>query len=108
MAENKAFGEQLTAFYQERIRSHGPSYAAMWGEEADWKAAERFRPVTMLPIAAGDVVVDIGCGIGDLALFCRDRGLEIEYRGIECVPEFAAAARERTGATILELDAFAE
>jgi len=105
---DKAFGEQLTAFYQERIRTFGPSYAAMWGEAADWKTAERFRPVTMLPIAQGDVVVDIGCGIGDLALFCRDRGLSIDYIGIECVPEFAAAARERTGCPIVEIDAFAE
>jgi SAM-dependent methyltransferase len=108
MADTKAFGEQLTAFYRERIRSHGAGYAAMWGEEAGWKTAERFRPITMLPTAPGDVVVDIGCGIGDLAMFCNERRLGIEYIGIEIVPEFAAAARQRTGAQIVEIDAFAE
>lgn len=103
---NAAPGDSLGPFYRQRIAEHGLGYQAMWGDNAAWKSAERFRPLAMLPIEPGDVLVDIGCGTGNLAQTLKDTGIDCEYVGVEAVPEFAAAARAATSAPILELDAF--
>jgi SAM-dependent methyltransferase len=98
--------DELLRFYRARIAEFGLGYRAMWGDAAGWKSRARFHPLSLLPIEPGDVVVDIGCGLADLANFFREHSLDISYIGIEAVPEFAAEARAATGCEIVELDAF--
>lgn len=98
--------DDLVDFYTRRIEAHGLSYEAMWGDAATWKSAARFHPLSFLPVAEGDVLVDIGCGIGALAGFARDHLPPIRYIGVEAVPDFAAAARA-AGLEVVEIDAFA-
>lgn len=97
---------KLVDFYRSRISEHGFNYEAMWGDTAQWKSSERFRPLLALPIAQGDVVVDIGCGTGHLAGFLKASGRDVKYIGVEAVSEFANRAKEETGCEIVELDAF--
>lgn len=40
-------------------------------------------------------ILDIGCGLTDLATFLQDRERAFEYTGVELVPEIAVAAREK-------------
>ncbi|ESR25240.1 class I SAM-dependent methyltransferase [Lutibaculum baratangense] len=102
----QATNKELLRFYQARISQYGFGYEAMWGDTARWKSQERFRPLTLLPIEARDVIVDIGCGTGDLAPFMKAAGKDITYIGVEAVPQFASRAREVTGCEVVELDAF--
>lgn len=98
--------DRLLQFYRDRIERLGVGYEAMWGDSAGWKSAERFAPLLSLPIAPGDTVVDIGCGTAELAAFLKRNNLDIEYVGVEAVPEFATHARETHHVRILEIDAF--
>lgn len=104
-AERTALNSTLVDFYSRRIEEHGHSYEAMWGDPSPWKSAERFAPLLNLPLADGDVVVDIGCGTGDLAVLLRDRAPGVRCIGVEAVEGFAQAARER-GVEVAVLDAF--
>lgn len=96
----------LLSFYRSRISELGFSYEAMWGDSAQWKSEERFKPLLSLPIKSGDVLVDIGCGTGALALFLKTQGIAVTYIGVEAVPEFAEYARASTGAEVIEIDGF--
>ena len=98
--------QRLVEFYNSRIEKHGYSYSAMWGDENSSKSSERFQPLLQLPIQNGDVLVDIGCGIGDLAAFLKNNGRYVRYVGIEAVPAFAKFCREVQGVEVLEFDAF--
>lgn len=104
-ADRDPASAELVDFYTRRIAEHGVSYQAMWGDAAAWKSSVRFMPLASLPIAEGDTVVDIGCGAADLALFAREHLPAVRYVGVEMVPGFAAAARDR-GVEVVEIDAF--
>lgn len=97
--------QALVTFYKNRIAEHGFNYEAMWGDTASWKSDIRFAPLLTLPLAAGDRIVDIGCGTAGLAGFLVANGLDLDYLGIEAVSEFAEQARAG-GHDVLELDAF--
>jgi len=42
-------------------------------------------------------ILDLGCGYGDLKLFLDERFHQIEYTGVDLLPEFIVIARERYG-----------
>lgn len=43
----------------------------------------------------GSRVLDFGCGFGDLYGYMRERGIKVDYTGIDLSPELIAAGRER-------------
>lgn len=99
--------QELQHFYGKRIAEHGLGYTAMWGDPGEWKSAVRFSPLSSLPFKAGESLIDIGCGIGDLHDHLKKSvPCALDYTGVEIVPEFAEVARKRTGCTILEINAF--
>jgi SAM-dependent methyltransferase len=98
--------EAIADFYRDRIRAHGFSYEAQWGDDADWKGDVRFGPLRWLPFAPGDVVVDIGCGTGELAAFLRGAQPDARYVGVDVLPEFVEQTRERHGVEAFVVDGF--
>jgi len=96
----------LVEFYRERIRRHGYSYEAMWGDPSAWKSQVRFEPLAFLPVKPDATIVDIGCGTADLAPVLAQLWPGVKYVGVEMVPEFAAEARARHGIEVIEMDAF--
>lgn len=65
----------------------------------------RFAVLAEVGLQAGDRVLDVGCGFGDLAVFLRMRGHDVAYTGIDISPELIAAGRERyPGITLHEGD----
>jgi SAM-dependent methyltransferase len=90
------------AFYDGKLRAHGPS-----AEGVAWDSAHtQRRRFGAIASCLGDLshatLVDAGCGVGDFYLYLRNRGNPPgRYIGIDLHPQMVEAARERTGCEIL-------
>lgn len=98
--------EALIDFYRRRISQKGLSYAAVWGDEAEWKAAERFRIIEPTDIKEGDTVVDLGSGIGLLKAYMDHHRINGEYIAVDAVSDFLEAVRMRYGCAAHNVDFF--
>ena len=62
----------------------------------DWASAEsqteRFRVLADNVDLAGKSLLDVGCGLGDLLGYLRERGLDTDYTGVDLVAKMVAAA----------------
>ena len=93
------------AFYRQQIERFG-----VGAEGVGWQSpATQRRRFAVLEKALGPLaevmLVDAGCGFGDLLLYLRKRGNTPRgYLGLELLPEMAAEAQSRTGAKIHRCD----
>lgn len=55
----------------------------------------RFRVIAGIGIAAGDSLLDVGCGFADLQSWLLGHGLQVDYTGIDLSPEIMQGACER-------------
>ena len=64
----------------------------------DWSGADtqraRFQVLTKHVPLAGKTLLDVGCGLGDLAAFLRRKDISVQYTGIDVVDEMLAHARQ--------------
>ena len=81
--------------YRDALRVHGPSFeATLWMSRQ--KQRQRFRIFSKMTDFTGRVVLDAGCGLGDLAAWFLERGIDYgAYIGMEALPEFIEQARVR-------------
>lgn len=84
--------------YREAVKQQGteiPGFkAALWGS----RETQLLRFDVMIELAGfeGCVILDVGCGTGDLAQHLHERGIEFaRYIGLDAVPELVAAAKQR-------------
>ena len=74
--------KELQTFYNRHLQDFGDApQAVRWTPEGQLKRYE-----TLLQIAgdlSGKSVLDFGCGKGDLYSYIRDRGIHIQYCGID-------------------------
>jgi len=85
------------AHYTGSFAKHGPTSRGVdWGEWPD----VHIRYGKMLEVIEGPAwdarpsLLDLGCGFGGLLDFVRGRGLNLDYRGVDIVPEMIAHARQ--------------
>jgi SAM-dependent methyltransferase len=83
--------------YRQTFLAHGPTSAGVdWGPRDD---AARLRHDVMLAVAdgcpPGGTLLDVGCGYGALADRIDERGLDLDYTGIDVVAEMVAEGRRR-------------
>ena len=91
--------------YRKAVSEHGDEFGATL-----WKSPE--AQVTRFDVLLdmvgpervnGKVVIDLGCGRGDLPLHMQARGMRpARYIGVDAIPELAAIAEERTNAVAFE------
>lgn len=87
------------SYYLERIRDHGLDSARAVGW-TDYLQIMLFEKISRL-FAGRErgrryALLDVGAGLGDFSRYIRDHGYgDIEYHGIDVVPEMAAAARRK-------------
>jgi len=79
----------------------------------DWSDAEaqrkRFAVLADNVPLAGKSLLDVGCGLGDLWAFLKQRRLEVDYTGVDIVAEMVRAARARhPNARFVHGDIFAD
>jgi SAM-dependent methyltransferase len=88
-------GPAYLAPYRRAVRTFGPSFeATLWASKP--KQTGRFAVIASMMDLAGKRIVDAGCGLGDLAGFMREAGIDYEsYVGLEAVEEMARAGAER-------------
>ncbi|MFI4854960.1 MAG: class I SAM-dependent methyltransferase [Phycisphaerales bacterium JB065] len=81
--------------YADAVRVHGATFeATLWASKE--KQVGRFAVITSMADLTGRVVVDAGCGLGDLAAYCEEQGIAYgRYIGLEAMPDMAAAARKQ-------------
>lgn len=94
-ADGGASGAGYLRPYEEATRRHGPVFeATLWASKP--KQAGRFAVFAEEIDLAGRTVVDAGAGLGDLAAFLLESGIEYEhYHAIEGVGDMATAIGER-------------
>lgn len=85
------------AYYGRCYRQHGDSPQGM-----DWKdsASQELRfalLVSRMDWSRAPSIIDVGCGNGELLAYCRRRGLDPTYRGLDVCEDMVAACRRRFG-----------
>ncbi len=81
--------------YADAVRAHGASFeATLWASKE--KQVGRFAVIAEMADLTGRVIVDAGCGLGDLAAYCEEQGIGYgKYIGLEAMPDMVAAAAKR-------------
>jgi len=78
--------------YQQLFDTHGNSAKAVqWGDHAS--QTRRFEVLADIAPVLGSVA-DVGCGLGHLYTFLRQREPDLRYLGLDFVSDFIVAARQ--------------
>jgi SAM-dependent methyltransferase len=94
--------QQIVETYERSLKRHGPTVRALrWVSEES--QATRFSVLAEVGPLAGASLLDIGCGLGDLYGFLRERGLECDYTGYDITPGMLEAARSKYPGARFEL-----
>ena len=91
---NKFYLDEVKQFYDDRYRVQGDSIASV-----GWSSVEsqdlRFRMLLRDVDCSKKVMLDVGCGLGDLIPFLTKEGFEFCYIGIDISSELIKAAQEK-------------
>jgi len=98
--------QRIVDRHRDALKRHGWHARALY-----WSSREvqetRFAVLAEVGLQAGDRLLDVGCGFGDLAIFLRNRGHDVAYAGIDLSPDLVRAGRERyPGLDLREGDLF--
>lgn len=88
------YRQNVVEWYQKRLSRHDTNVQILSsGTEA--RRSVRFSVLTDVDIQPGSRVLDVGCGFADLLAFLEARGIQVDYTGVDVVPEFVESARDR-------------
>ncbi len=86
--------EILISNYRKLLEDHGEG-----PEVAHYKSVEsqvmRFEQLAKLGDMTGGRVLEVGCGIGDFYSYLQQNFADLNYKGIDIVPEIIAVAQKR-------------
>jgi SAM-dependent methyltransferase len=80
--------------YNKRLDKFGVSIDAL-AAGTEERRTLRFAVLSQIGVASGDVVLDLGCGFGDLWAFFKNRNIDIKYHGIDINPALVEEAKKR-------------
>jgi Methylase involved in ubiquinone/menaquinone biosynthesis len=97
---------RILSSQRDALLRHGYSPRALY-----WSSREaqelRFTMLFGAGMGAGESLLDVGCGFGDLAAWLATRGCEPDYTGLDLSPELLAEGRRRhSGLKLVEGDLF--
>jgi len=86
--------DAVAAHFSGLLGRHGATPQAL-----DWSGAEsqhaRFAALAQVGELDGASLLDVGCGLGDLRGWLGERGLAVDYLGLDLTPGLADEARRR-------------
>jgi trans-aconitate methyltransferase len=87
--------ERLQKFYKEALAIFGDHDARSvhWSGEEGQRT--RFLVLSQVANLNHQSVLDVGCGLGDLYKFFIDQKIDVDYTGIDIIPDFIARTKER-------------
>jgi trans-aconitate methyltransferase len=87
--------KRILHYYQSALTEYGENDARSvhWSDQTGQQ--KRFLVLSQIADLNGRSVLDVGCGLGDLYKFFFSQNINADYTGIDIVPEFIVAARER-------------
>jgi SAM-dependent methyltransferase len=87
--------QRIQKFYRDSLAEYGTNDA----RSVHWidKSTQEIRFEIMLHIATidGKKILDVGCGLGDFYTFLKKKGINVEYTGIDIIPEYIQEAQKR-------------
>jgi SAM-dependent methyltransferase len=84
----------IRAHYEPRMLPQRPSHEVLdWASAASQEA--RFEVLYREVPLAGRSLLDVGCGLGDLAGFLRRRNLTVDYTGVDLLARMIESCRQR-------------
>jgi SAM-dependent methyltransferase len=84
----------IFAFHRHRM-GNAPSYELGWRN--DHSQLKRLEVLCRIGDLSGCMVLDLGCGYGDLKTYLDQRFQGAAYIGVDFLPEFIAEAKKRHG-----------
>jgi SAM-dependent methyltransferase len=86
--------QRIVDFYSGLLRKYdGEPRAVDWGSRDS--QALRFSVLAQIGRLEGATVLDVGCGLGDLLDYFREKNLSVDYTGYDLTPEMIQSARRR-------------
>ena len=82
-------------YYTNKLKKYGISHQTVgWGSQESQQL--RFEVLLRNLRLENKTILDLGCGLGDLAAFIKKRNINnFRYIGIELVPDFIKISQER-------------
>ena len=86
--------DAIREHYEHRIRPGRQNFDVLdWASEASQR--KRFEVLVDHVPLAGRSLLDVGCGLGDLAAFLAERSIDVDYTGVDVLEPMVAACRRR-------------
>lgn len=80
--------------YSKLVETYGTDVRALnWGSREAQHA--RFAVLAQVGDLQDATLLDVGCGVGDLYAWMRERGVRVSYTGIDITPSMVEVARRR-------------
>ncbi len=107
MNSDHSKSERIRNHYEPRMSDGRENYDILdWGDQASQHA--RFTVLVDNVPLAGQRVLDLGCGLGDLWAFMKQKNIDVKYTGVDIVaPMISRASETHTDARFIAADVFA-
>ncbi|MDH3325551.1 MAG: class I SAM-dependent methyltransferase [Gammaproteobacteria bacterium] len=86
--------ERIIKRHRHSVWMHGHSPRALYWENKDVQQI-RFDVLLGCGVRKGDSVLDVGCGFADLYDYMKEKGIEVDYTGIDLSPDMIEASKNR-------------
>lgn len=91
---NKTDENRILNFYVDAFKEFGDDVRSVqWAGEDTQRV--RFEVLNKIADLNGKSVLDVGCGLADLYKFFLKKNIDVDYTGLDMVPEFIRASREK-------------
>jgi ubiquinone/menaquinone biosynthesis C-methylase UbiE len=83
----KNYNTQNNKWYRDRVATKTTNVEVLSSGNEE-RREKRFQIHHELGIESGDAILDIGCGFGDFLDHLEHRGIDVDYTGVDIMPEF--------------------
>jgi SAM-dependent methyltransferase len=85
---------EIRLHYQNLYKKYGDSSGSVQYSSLETQN-KRFDILTGIGDLEGKRILDFGCGLGHLGEYLRNKGLDCDYNGVDIVPEFINACKQK-------------